>query len=92
MVSSAGSGPACAGAAGLRITSDASTGTTVNDTSRDASSAAETATANGRNSSPTCPLTSPIGANTATVVTVDAVIAPATSRTAVRIAARRGPP
>jgi len=45
-----------------------------------------TVNANGRNSSPTMPPTRPIGRNTATVVTVEAVIAPATSRTAVRTA------
>ena len=38
--------------------------------------------ANGRNSSPVTPSTSASGRNTATVVIVDAVIAPATSRTA----------
>ena len=37
--------------------------------------------ANGRKSSPTSPPTSAIGRNTATVVSVEAVMAPATSRT-----------
>ncbi len=43
--------------------------------------------ANGRNSSPVISPTSASGRKTATVVTVEAVTAPATSRTAVLIAA-----
>lgn len=64
----------------------ASTGTTVSDTTSEASSATVTVIANGLNSSPTRPPTSAIGANTATVVSVEAVTAPDTSRTAVKIA------
>ncbi|MNW52444.1 hypothetical protein D3C74_299630 [compost metagenome] len=45
-----------------------------------------TVMANGRNSSPTMPPTSAMGRKTATVQTVDAVMAPPTSLTAVRIA------
>ena len=58
----------------------------VSDTAREASSAIPVVTANGRKSSPARPPTKPIGANTATVVRVEAVMAPATSLTAVRIA------
>jgi len=65
---------------------------TVSDTSREASSATVTVIANGANSSPTMPPTTAIGANTATVVRVEAVTAPLTSRTAVRIAVREGSP
>jgi HAE1 family hydrophobic/amphiphilic exporter-1 len=47
-----------------------------------------TVSANGRNSSPTTPPTSAMGANTAMVQTVEAAIAPPTSRTAVTMAWR----
>ena len=60
----------------------ASTGTIVSATSSDESSAIVTVSANGRNSSPVTSPTNAIGRNTATVVMVDAVTAPATSRTA----------
>jgi hypothetical protein len=59
----------------------ASTGTTVSDTSSEASNATVTVIAKGENSSPTNPPTNAIGRNTATVVSVDDVTAPATSRT-----------
>ena len=58
----------------------------VNDTSSDANKAKATVTANGLNSSPTWPPTRAMGRKTATVVMVAAVIAVATSPTAVRIA------
>ncbi len=45
-----------------------------------------TVRANGEKSSPTMSPTSAIGIKTATVVKVEAVIAPATSRTAVKMA------
>ncbi len=64
----------------------ASTGITVSDTSSEASRATVTVMANGANSWPTKPPTRAIGANTATVVSVEAVTAPATSRTPVTIA------
>jgi hypothetical protein len=64
----------------------ASTGTMVSATTREAPIAIATVSANGRKSSPVMPPTRAIGANTATVVMVDAVIAPPTSRTAPRIA------
>ena len=67
----------------------ASTGTIVSETNSDAASAMVTVSANGRNSSPVMSPTSAIGRNTATVVAVDAVTAPATSRTAARIASSR---
>ena len=51
-----------------------------------------TVRANGAKSSPTMPPTSAIGRNTATVVRVEAVMAPATSRTAVRMAWTFGSP
>ena len=63
-----------------------STGTIVSETSSDESIAIVTVSANGANSSPTRPPTSAIGRNTATVVRVEEVIAPATSRTPARIA------
>ncbi len=69
-----------------------STGTTVSDTSRDASSAAVTVRLNAPNSSPTMPPTRPIGRKTATVVSVADVTAPATSRTAFMIASWRSSP
>ncbi len=71
---------------GPRSNHDARTGTIVSETTREASSAMVTVSANGRNSSPTWPPTSAMGRKTATVVRVEAVTAPATSRTAVRIA------
>ena len=58
----------------------ASTGTTVSAQISDASSANVTVRANGRKNWLTRPPTKPIGRNTATVVSVVAVIAPATSR------------
>ena len=64
----------------------------VSDTSREASSAIVTVSANGRNSSPVDPPTKEIGRNTVTVVTVEAVTAPATSRTAKTIVAARSAP
>ncbi len=59
----------------------ASTGTTVIETSSEATSATAMVTANGRNNSPVTPDTTATGKNTATVVAVDAVTAPATSLT-----------
>ena len=59
----------------------ANTGTIVIDTSSEAPSATATVIANGRKSSPTTPDTMATGANTVTVVSVDAVTAPATSLT-----------
>ena len=71
----------------------ASTGITVSETSSEASRATVTVIANGAKSCPTKPPTSAIGAKTATVVRVDAVTAPATSRTPVedRVAASSSP-
>ncbi len=69
-----------------------STGTTVSETSSDASSAAVTVRLNEPNSSPTMPPTRPIGRKTATVVRVEEVTAPATSRTALRMASWRSSP
>ncbi len=57
---------------------DASTGTIVSETTSEARSAIETVTANGRNSWPAMPETNAIGRKTATVVSVEAVMAPAT--------------
>ncbi len=71
---------------GARRNQYESTGTIVSATSSEESIAIVTVNANGANSSPTMPPTSAIGRNTATVVSVDDVIAPATSRTAVRMA------
>ena len=51
------------------------------DTRSDATRASATVIENGRNSSPVMPETTATGTNTATVVRVDAVTAPATSRT-----------
>ena len=51
------------------------------ETSSDAPSAIPTVIENGRNSSPVMPETTATGTNTATVVSVEAVTAPATSRT-----------
>ncbi len=70
----------------------ASTGITVSATSSDASSATVTVIANGANNWPIMPPTNAIGRNTATVVSVDAVTAPLTSRTAVRTAWRFSSP
>ena len=64
----------------------ASTGTIVSATNSDAVIAIVTVSANGRKSSPVMSPTKAIGRNTATVVMVDAVMAPATSRTARRMA------
>lgn len=64
----------------------------VSATNSEASMPIATVSANGRNSSPTNPPTNPIGANTATVARVAAVIAPATSRVALRIAGLRSSP
>ena len=58
----------------------------VSETSSEDSRAMVTVSANGRNSSPASPPTKAIGRNTATVVRVDAVMAPATSRMAGQIA------
>ena len=81
-----GAPPRLGAAGGGRRNQYASTGTTVSDTSSEASRATVTVIANGANSCPTNPPTRAIGANTATVVRVDAVTAPATSRTPVRMA------
>ena len=70
----------------------ASTGTIVSDTSSDDSSAIVMVRANGRNSSPVTSPTKAIGRNTATVVMVDAVMAPATSLTARRMVSARSTP
>ena len=51
-----------------------------------------TVNANGWNSTPAMPPTSAIGRKTTTVVMVEAVMAPATSRTASMIVARRDLP
>ena len=72
--------------AGGRRNQNASTGTTVSATSREASSATVTVIAKDAKICPTMPPTSAIGVNTATVVSVDAVTAPATSRTPAMIA------
>ena len=74
------------GRAGLRRLPErrnqyASTGTMVIDTSSDATRAIATVIENGRNSSPVMPDTTATGTKTATVVRVEAVTAPATSRT-----------
>lgn len=68
------------------------TGTTVRETSSEASRAAVTVSENEPNSSPIMPPVRPMGRKTATVVRVEEVTAPATSRTAVRIAAWRSSP
>ena len=72
--------------AGFRRNQYASTGTMVRETSSEDSRAMVTVSANGRNSSPASPATKAIGRKTATVVRVDAVMAPATSRMDVWIA------
>lgn len=77
---------------GARRNQYESTGTTVSETSSDASRAAVIVSENEPNSSPTMPPTRPIGRNTATVVSVDAVTAPATSLTAEVIANSRSSP
>ena len=64
-----------------RRNQNASTGTIVIDTSSEAPSAIAIVIANGRKSSPTTPETIATGKNTATVVRVEAVTAPATSFT-----------
>lgn len=69
-----------------------STGTTVSETSREASSAAVMVSENEPKSWPTMPPTRPMGRKTATVVRVAEVTAPATSLTAVMIAAWRSSP
>ena len=79
----ASAGAVAALAALARRNQYASTGTIVSETKREATSAIVTVSANGRNSSPVMSPTKASGRNTATVVIVDAVIAPATSRTAV---------
>ena len=66
----------------------ASTGTIVSAPSSEDSIAMPTVRAKGRNSSPAMPETTAIGRNTTTVARVEAVIAPATSPTASRIARR----
>ena len=58
----------------------------VSETSSEDTRAIVTVSAKGRNSSPASPATKAIGRKTATVVSVDAVIAPATSRMEVRMA------
>ena len=63
-----------------------STGTIVSDTKSDAASAIAVVSANGRKSSPVMSPTRARGRKTAIVVTVDAVIAVATSLTPTRIA------
>lgn len=68
------------------------TGTTVRETMRDASSAAVTVRLKEPNSSPTMPPVRPMGRKTATVVRVEDVTAPATSRTALRMASSRSSP
>ncbi len=77
---------------GARRNQKERTGTTVSDTSSEASSAAVTVSENEPKSWPTMPPTRPIGRNTATVVSVAEVTAPATSLTAVMIAVRRSSP
>ena len=83
----------CAGVArhppagrGVRRNQYARTGTMVSETSSEESRAMVTVRANGRNSSPARSPTKAIGRKTATVVRVEAVMAPATSRMEVRIA------
>ena len=66
----------------------ATTGTTMSATTRLASRANVTVSANGRKNSEARPLTNPSGRKTATVVSVLAVIAPATSRVPVKAAER----
>ncbi len=65
-----------------RMNHDASTGITVSATSSEAPRAIITVSANGRNTWPAWPPTSPMGRNTAIVVRVELVTAPATSLTA----------
>ena len=64
----------------------------VSETNRDATKAIAKVNANGRKISPIRPLTKAIGKKTATVVIVAAVMAPATSLTAFRIACCFGSP
>ncbi len=84
--------PACRWVFGVRRNQYASTGTMVSDTSSDATSAIVTVSAKGRKSSPTSSATNATGRKTATVVRVEAVTAPATSRTASRTARVRSTP
>ena len=58
----------------------------------EASSANVTVSAKGRKNSLTMPPTNPIGRKTATVVSVELVIAPATSRGPLRTAVSRSSP
>ena len=64
----------------------------VSDTSSEASNAIATVKAKGRNSSPTNPETNAIGRKTATVASVEDVIARATSLTPERTAFTRSSP
>ena len=64
----------------------------MSETSNEAASAKVIVKAKGLNISPTMPDTKAMGKNTAMVVTVEAVMAPATSRTANTIALARGSP
>jgi hypothetical protein len=75
-----------------RINRYASTGTTVSAQISDATSANVTVSAKGRKNWLTKPPTKPSGRNTPTVVTVAAVIAPATSRGPLIEAFRRSSP
>ena len=62
------------------------------DTSSDATRAIATVIENGRNSSPVMPETTATGTKTATVVRVEAVTAPATSRTEATMSPRLSGP
>ena len=77
---------------GCRRNQYESTGTIVSATNSEETIAIVTVSANGANSSPTNPPTNAMGRNTATVVRVDEVTAPATSRTPARMASRFGSP
>ncbi len=88
--SSSGSVPS--GISGARRNQYERTGTTVRETRRDARRATVTVMEKDPNRAPTMPPTTPMGRKTATVVRVEEVIAPETSRTALRIAARRSSP
>src|SRR6266545_4313581 len=83
---------ACPSPFGGRRNQYASTGITVSETKSDASSATVTVTPKDENSCPTSPDTNAIGRNTATVVSVEDVTAPATSRTPLMTASRFGSP
>lgn len=65
---------------------------TVSETTSEARRATVTATENGVKISPVMPPTNAMGRKTATVVSVEEVTAPATSRTAVVITANFSPP